>query len=108
MFLRVNTTMSLTVPINTALVPDDYNPTQFAFELWFKSDNIMSVYQEVIMGLSPYKLRKKNGVAQIQLNFGDMNFCDSKNLKSNQWFHVAIAMSEENGGTLNCFVDGQL
>lgn len=55
--------MSLTLPINTNLAPESFNPTQFAFELWFKADNIMSVYQEIILGLSPYKLRKKNGVA---------------------------------------------
>jgi hypothetical protein len=64
------------------MVPEDYNPTSATFEVWFKADNILSIYQEVILGLSPYKLRKKNGVAQIQLNYGDYTYCDSKNLKS--------------------------
>ncbi|TNV75036.1 hypothetical protein FGO68_gene6423 [Halteria grandinella] len=107
MFLRVNTSMSLTAPINSALVSETFDPTSAAFEIWFKADNIFSMYQEIILGLSPYKMRKKNGVAQVQLNFGDNNYCDSKNLKSNQWYHFAVSMTEENGGALNCYIDGE-
>jgi len=46
-------------------VPEDYNPTSAAIEFWFKADNIASLYLEIILGLSPYKLRKKGGAAQI-------------------------------------------
>lgn len=63
MYLRVNTTMSLTVPISTTLAPETYNPSEVTAEVWFKADNINSLYQEVILGLSPYKLRKKASVA---------------------------------------------
>jgi hypothetical protein len=71
------------VPINTALVPETFNPSSFAFEIWFKADNILTLTLDIILGLSPYKLRKKAGTAQIQFNWGDLNYCDSTNLKSN-------------------------
>lgn len=37
----------------------------------------------------------------------DTNYCDSTNLKSNQWYHFAFSMSEDNGGSLYCYVDGK-
>jgi hypothetical protein len=42
-YLRLNTTQSVNASINTALVPVGFNPTQLAFEFWFKADNVMTV-----------------------------------------------------------------
>jgi hypothetical protein len=41
----------------------DLDPTVLTVEIWFKSDNIGSVNLEVILGLFPYKLRKKSGIS---------------------------------------------
>ena len=53
----------MTVPINNATVPPGFDPTSAAFEIWFNSDNILSLNQEVILGLTPYRFRKKAGIA---------------------------------------------
>lgn len=64
-FLKTSSTFSMSVPLNTALVPESYDPTETAFEVWFKSNNAQSMQIEIILGLSPYKLRKKSGTGQI-------------------------------------------
>ena len=51
-------------------------------EIWFKIDNPFSLLTEVLLGTSPYKLRKKASLAQVQINFGEYNYCDSFNLKA--------------------------
>ena len=61
--MKVSSTFNMTVPLNPVLVPDKLNPTELAIELWFKADNIMSLSLEIILGLLPYKLRKKAGTA---------------------------------------------
>ena len=61
--MRLNTTQSVNVSLNTALVPNAYNPTELAFEFWFKADNILSVASQVIIGLTPYKMKKKSATA---------------------------------------------
>lgn len=44
----------------------------------------------------------------MQLNWGDINYCDSTNIKSDSWYHFAFAMSEDSGGSLNCYLNGEL
>ena len=95
----------MTVPINNATVPAGFNPTAATFEIWFKSDNMLSLNQEVILGLSPYKFRKKAGIAQINLVWGDITYCDSTNLLSNQWNHFAVSMNEADA-SLHCYING--
>lgn len=53
----------MTVPMDPTLLPESYDPIELAFELWFKADNIHSLQLEIILGLLPYKLRKKAGSA---------------------------------------------
>ncbi len=79
MFLRLNGQVQINVPMDPAL--STFNPRQITSEIWFKIDNPLSSVTEVILGTSPYKLRKKANVAQIQLNFDMVNYCDSLNLK---------------------------
>lgn len=71
----------MNVPIDSAL--EEFNPTELTSEIWFKMDNANSLFIEIILGTTPYKLRKKANVAQVQLNFDLVNYCDSFNLKSN-------------------------
>jgi hypothetical protein len=59
-----------------------FNPRQLTIEIWFKIDNPLSLFTELILGTSPYKLRKKANLAQVQLNFDTFNYCDSFNLKA--------------------------
>lgn len=63
--MRVSNDFNMTVPINTVLAPSSYDPIEIAVEVWFKADNIASMTLDIILGLLPYKLRKKAGVAQI-------------------------------------------
>ena len=82
----------MTVPINPAL--SEFDPREMTTEIWFKIDNPLSSITEVILGTYPYKIRKKANVAQVQLNFvNDYNYCDSFNLKANQWYHYAYAIN---------------
>jgi Concanavalin A-like lectin/glucanases superfamily len=53
----------MTVPISPTL--DDFNPRELTSEIWFKIDNVFSSLTEIILGTSPYKIRKKANVAQI-------------------------------------------
>ena len=81
-YLRVGGTVGqINVPISDSL--STFNPRELTQEIWFKSDNVMSSFTEVILGISPYKLRKKSNLAQIQLNFDQVSYCDSFNLRSN-------------------------
>ena len=93
----------MTVPINPALT--EFNPREMTTEIWFKIDNVLSSITEVILGTTPYKIRKKANVAQVQLNFDPYNYCDSFNLKANQWYHYAYAISEDLS-ILACYVNG--
>lgn len=94
----------MTVPINPALA--EFNPRDMTTEIWFKIDNVLSSITEVILGTSPYKILKKANVAQVQLNFFPYNYCDSFNLKGDQWYHYAYAVSED-FNMLACYVNGE-
>jgi hypothetical protein len=83
-----------------------FNPRELTSEIWFKADNVMSSFTEIILGTSPYKLRKKSNLAQIQLNFDKYNYCDSSNLKSDQWYHFAYSLGED-PSQLNCYLNGE-
>ena len=69
----------MTMPMDPALT--DFNPRELTSEIWFRVDNVLSSITEIILGTSPYKIRKKANVAQVQLNFDLVNYCDSFNLK---------------------------
>jgi hypothetical protein len=66
---------------------------------------VLSSITEIVLGTSPYKLRKKANVAQVQLNFDQVNYCDSFNLKSGVWYHFEYSISEELS-LLTCYVNG--
>jgi len=51
----------MTVPMDPLLV--DFNPRELTSEIWFKIDNVLSSITEIVLGTSPYKLRKKANVA---------------------------------------------
>lgn len=80
MFLRLSGQYQINVPIDPAVAA--VNPRQMTSEIWMKIDNPLSLLTEVILGTSPYKLRKKANLAQVQLNFDQINYCDSFNLKA--------------------------
>lgn len=71
---------------------NDIDPNVLTVEIWFKSDNMATLNLEVILGLSPYKLRKKSGVSQIQITYGQYLYCDSSNLITNSWYHFAFSI----------------
>ena len=103
--LKIGPNFSMSVPINLHKAPENFDPVEMTIEVWFKSSNMLSNFLEIILGLSPYKFRKKAGMAQIQLNWGDINYCDSSSLKSDQWYHFAFTMAEDTQ-TLICYLDG--
>lgn len=93
----------MTVPISPTL--NDFNPRELTSEIWFKIDNVLSSITEIILGTSPYKIRKKANVAQVQLNFDLVNYCDSFNLRGDTWYHFAYSISEDLN-LLACYVNG--
>lgn len=97
----------MTVPINQVAMPSGTQVTTLTIEFWFKADDIGTIQLQVILGLTPYKVMKKAGLAQVILSYGGSDFCPTSNLLSNTWYHFAFTMSETNGGTLNCYLLGQ-
>ena len=80
MLARLNGTVQLNMTMDPALAT--FNPTELTVELWFKIDNPLTSTVDVILGASPYKLKKKANVAQVQLTFDILGYCDSFNLKA--------------------------
>ncbi|CDW75719.1 neurohypophysial n-terminal domain containing protein [Stylonychia lemnae] len=108
-YLRTNTSKILNLPLN----PIKFQPTSeldsITVELWFKADNINSQALEIILGMSPYKLRKKFGQNTIDILFmGSLIYCGTEgfDLSSENWIHFAFSISK----TLlsfNCYLNGQ-
>jgi hypothetical protein len=61
MFARLNGSVQLNMTMDPNLL--SFNPTEITVELWFKIDNPLTSSVDVILGASPYKLRKKANVA---------------------------------------------
>ena len=78
-------------------------------EIWFKFDNINSNTVDVILGATPFRLRKKASLPQIQLNFnGFVNYCDTTDpILTDKWYHFAWALNENNGGDFVCYLNGK-
>ena len=87
-------------------MPATYEPTAMTFEVWFKADDIATVNLEVIVGMSPYKLRKKSSSSEIQINYqGTLSYCDTNStLKSNTWYYFAMTLSEKTL-TMACYLN---
>ncbi len=62
----------------------------------------------MILGLAPFKLRKKAGVSRLQLMYKDTLFyCDSvSDLMSNEWYHLVFVISED-PMSLKCYLNGE-
>ncbi len=60
-FVRITPNTFMTVPMDPLLA--DFNPRELTSEIWFKIDNVLSSITEIVLGTSPYKLRKKANVA---------------------------------------------
>ena len=61
MFARFKGSVQLNMTMDSSLT--NFNPTEMTVELWFKIVNPLSSSVDVILGASPYKLRKKANVA---------------------------------------------
>jgi hypothetical protein len=84
--------------------------TEYSFELFFKSDDPSSAGLEVIMGLTPVKLRKVSGTPNLQINYGSgastLNYCDCPtDIQTDVWHHFAMSL-DEISGELKCYFDG--
>lgn len=60
-YLKTTSSLRLELPFNNDLAPVSYNPIASTVEVWFKADNINSANLEIIVGMSPYKIRKRAG-----------------------------------------------
>jgi len=58
------------------------------------------------VGLFPYKIKKKAGIAQVVINWKENDWCATVNLLSDTWYHYSFTMNEESGGTLSCYLNG--
>lgn len=76
-------------------------------EIWFKGDNMASANTQVILGMAPYKLRKKSGAQRIQLRYKDITFyCDNvADLMTDTWYHFAFTVNE-NPMNMTCYLNG--
>ena len=36
-----------------------YDPTEITIEVWFRANNVLTKTTDVILGLAPYKIRKR-------------------------------------------------
>eukprot|EP00347_Sterkiella_histriomuscorum_P014884 403359155 len=104
-YLRTTSSQYLTLPMNPVQFTPSFDPTAITAEIWFKSDDVLSSNNEVIVGLSPYKLKKKPFTNEIQLSFQNaITYCDSGTiLKSNKWYYFAFTISEAKS-TLACYI----
>ncbi|CDW84369.1 neurohypophysial n-terminal domain containing protein [Stylonychia lemnae] len=108
-FLKTSQTQRLELPINPSKISATIPLIQATVEIWFKSDNILSSNTEVILGMTPYKLRKKQGVNLIQLIYqGQLFYCENVNaeMKSDLWYHFAFTLNQANKA-LKCYFDGE-
>ncbi|CDW84379.1 neurohypophysial n-terminal domain containing protein [Stylonychia lemnae] len=108
-FLRTNQTKKLTLEFNRNALPENSDLGELTMEIWFKSKNIESSYTEVIVGLSPYKIKKKPGWTEIYLHYqGMLSYCETTQtpLQSNVWYHFAFTLNEITL-KLYCYLDGQ-
>lgn len=85
--------------------------TMYTVEFFFKTDDPFSTDTEVILGMSPVKIRKKPTSGEIQLFYGTaatftVSYCDSGTaILADYWHHFAFIIDEETG-TLACYLDG--
>jgi hypothetical protein len=60
--LRLNSSNNLTtLPIDNARLGKDFNPTDITIEIWFKAVDIYAKTIGIIVGMAPYKIRKRAG-----------------------------------------------
>ena len=65
----------LSLPINNTKFSKDFNPTEVTVEIWFKAVEVYTKTTDIVMGLSPYKIRKRANQPQIHINFEGFNYC---------------------------------
>ena len=84
--------------------------TEYSVELWVKTSDPTSGANEVILGMSPMKIRKKSVTGKIQLFYGTtftVSYCDTvTSLLTDKWHHFAFTLNSETG-TLKCYFDGE-
>ena len=69
------------------------NPEALTIEIWFKMDNITTTSNEIIIGVNPYKIRRRTGTTQIELNYNaNVNYCQTSNLNVLTWYHFAFSI----------------
>ncbi|CDW89849.1 neurohypophysial n-terminal domain containing protein [Stylonychia lemnae] len=106
-FMKTGENKSLSVQFNEAQIPSLYNPLEITAEIWFRGDNMLGANPEVILGMTPYKLRKKAGSNSIHINFQTtFTFCETnETLDDQKWYHFAFAISEKLLN-ISCYLDG--
>jgi hypothetical protein len=95
----------LSLPINNTKFARDFNPTEVTTEIWFKAAEMYTKTTDVIIGLAPYKIRKRSNQPQIHINYEGFNYCLSITLNSGQWYHFAFSISEK-PSELYCYING--
>eukprot|EP00347_Sterkiella_histriomuscorum_P002038 403369714 len=110
-YLQTSNTRNLQLPYNTQQLSPSEDPISMSVEVWFRSDNMLSSNLEVIVALTPYKLRKRSNEASIHLSYqGQLSFCDTaaanKLLYADIWYHFAWSMDEKSL-SLKCYLNGQ-
>eukprot|EP00347_Sterkiella_histriomuscorum_P014233 403361664 len=107
-FLRTKINQRLQLPINTAQMPASIDMIKMSMEIWFKIDDISSSTLQVIVGATPYKLRKKANSKSFHLSFqGLLTYCEITNttFASDTWYHYAFTINEAKV-QLKCYFNG--
>ena len=69
-------------------------------------DNLTSSNIEIILGTTPYKIRKRPSSTQIELNYdASVNYCNTSSLSVLTWYHFAFTL-DETYSSLYCFLNG--
>lgn len=103
-FLKTNSSIYVTAPMNSEYA--SYNLSEITIEVWFKMDNITTTTIEIILGTSPYKIRRRLGTTQIELNYNaNVNYCVTSALTVDTWYHFAFTI-EETYQSFYCYLNG--
>jgi len=74
--------------MNPQTIPAGSNFTAMTVEVWFKSDAMSTGVNEIIVGMTPYKIRQKSSSNALQISYNSLlTYCDTNStLVANTWY----------------------
>lgn len=91
-------------------MPPTYDINKTSIEIWFRADDASSADLGVLLGMTPYKIRKTASASSLHLSYkGGLIYCEtldaSLTITSGTWQHFAFTINEAKK-EFKCFLDG--